>query len=73
MASEIKALKEFEYEEIYYVDHRKPENISEKVIGILKSARRGHPPARKFPAELTADHCFDRLLRVTGLEVTTRA
>ena len=73
VASEINALREFEYEEIYYVDHRNPGNISDKVINVLEKARRSHPPRRKFPAELTSQSCFDRLLRVTGLEVTTSA
>ena len=73
VASEINALREFEYEEIYYVDHRNPGNISNKVINVLEKAGRSHPPRRKFPTELTSQSCFDRLLRVTGLEVTTSA
>lgn len=73
VASEIEALREFDYGEIHYVDHRNPDNISTKVVQILESAQQTIHHRRKFPTELTAQSCFDHLLRVTGLEVTTSA
>lgn len=73
VASDVLALKEFHCEGIFYVDHRKPDYISAKIIEIIESGHKCPEIRRDYPNELSADRCFEKLLGVTGLEVTTSA
>ena len=73
IASDISALREFNFPGIHYVDHRNHDNISYKIVEILKSSNSRCDFRREIPCELTAQGSFDKLLRVTGLEVATIA